>query len=82
MWHWIWGWYPEWYKAKREEYLEQQELITSLCSTDGSLTRARKMCSHAGINMNMATVAMLPAMAEVIEAYRRLDAEAGKETTR
>lgn len=76
MFYWLWHFYPDWIKAKREQVEEQQERMTRLCSTDTSLTRARRMCEHAGLSMNINALAMLPAMAEVLDAYRDLDKQA------
>jgi len=52
---------------------------TSLCSDDSSITRARKMLDHANVRMDaMAAMEVIMHMSEVIEAYRRLDADAAK----
>ena len=50
--------------------------MTRLCSEDSSLTRARKICRHAGITMDGNMMALLPAMVEVLDAYKQLDEEA------
>jgi len=73
--HWNWGWYPDWIKAKQAEH-EARATVTRLCSEDSSLTRARKICQHAGITVDRNMLALLPAMVEVLDAYKQLDEEA------
>ena len=70
-----WPWYGDWIKAKQAEREAKAE-VTTLCSEDSSLTRARKICRHAGITMDGNMMALLPAMVEVLDAYKQLDEEA------
>jgi hypothetical protein len=70
-----WNWYPDWIKSKQIEQ-EDRAQITTLCSEDSSLTRARKICQHAGITVDRNMMALLPAMVEVLDAYKQLDEEA------
>jgi hypothetical protein len=73
--HWNWNWYPDWIKAKQAKR-EERATVTSLCSEDSSLTRAKKICRHAGITMDHRMMALLPAMVEVLDAYKQLDEQA------
>jgi hypothetical protein len=66
---WLWTWFSS-------SHTEPKEKITRLCSEDSSLTRARKICQHAGITMDRNSMALLPAMVEVLDAYKQLDEEA------
>lgn len=70
-----WPWYGDWVKAKQAER-EARATVTTLCSEDSSLTRAKKICQHAGITMDRNMMALLPAMVEVLDAYKQLDEEA------
>ena len=70
-----WNWYPDWIKAKQAEH-EAGATVTTLCSEDSSWTRDRKICEHAGITMDRNMMALLPAMVEVLDAYKQLDEEA------
>ena len=75
--HWNWSWYPDWIKAKQAERNERAA-VTTLCSEDSSLTRAKKICKHAGITMDHNMLSLLPAMVEVLDAYKQLDEDARK----
>jgi hypothetical protein len=70
-----WPWYGDWLKAKQADR-EARAQTTTLCSEDSSLIRARKICQHAGITMDHNMMALLPAMVEVLDAYKQLDEEA------
>jgi len=70
-----WTWYPDWIRAKQAER-EARAHVTTLCSEDSSLIRARKICQHAGITIDRNMMALLPAMVEVLDAYKQLDEEA------
>ena len=70
-----WPWYGDWIKAKQAAH-EARAQTTTLCSEDSSLTRAKKICQHAGIAMDRNMLALLPAMVEVLDAYKQLDEEA------
>ena len=74
---WASTWYPEWLRAKQVER-EERATVTTLCSEDSSLTRAKKICKHAGITMDHNMLLLLPAMVEVLDAYKQLDEDARK----
>ena len=78
---WMWHWYPEWVAARERELEKTRNRVTRLCSTDTSLTRARRMCEYIGLPMDVDTLAMLPAMTEVLEAYKKLDEDARNNDT-
>lgn len=81
MFQWMWHWYPEWIAARERELEKNRKRVTRLCSTDSSLTRGRRICEHIGLPMDVEALAMLPAMTEVLEAYRKLDEDARKNDT-
>jgi hypothetical protein len=73
----MWGLLWPWTVAEGSDR-KPVEKVTRLCSDDSCLTRARKICDHAGLPMNAVTLSLLPAMTEVLEAYKQLDEDARK----
>lgn len=65
-----------WFRGDRAEAARQPIRVT-LSSDDGDVARAINIMRAMGMVMNTTAMAMVPHAAQAIEAYRRLDREAG-----